>query len=411
MAFSAPDIALFTGLFLSLFFEVFLVITYFEKRRTMKGEGVSGSVALPSVTIIVPCYNEQATVSKTLDSLLELDYPKNKLRIIAVNDGSTDGTAKILEQYAQMPQVSVYSKENGGKYTALNFGLSLTTSDLVGCLDSDSFVEPGALRNIATYFENPSVMAVTPSIVVDNPKNLLQSIQKVEYAWGVFLRKMLSYLGAMYVTPGPFSIFRTEVFTKLGVYKHAHHTEDFEIALRMQSNHYKIVNAHEARVYTTTPKEYKSLYKQRLRWVYGFLNNIIDYRYIFFKKRYGNLGTYILPMAAFSVFSALYFFFTFIAKAVEGTADALQKIATIGFSWPSPSFDWFFLKTDAQMFLVAAIIALSVFIIYISRKMTEGKFRFSMDIIYFMCLYGFLVPWWLMKALYDTAFGRKISWR
>src|SRR5690606_33425680 len=140
------------------------------------------------------------------------------------------------------------------KYTALNLGLQHVDTDLVGCLDADSFVHPEALNRIVPYFDKKDVMAVTPAIKIHEPRSLLQIVQKVEYSWGIFLRKMLSYLGAIYVTPGPFSIFRTAVFKKLGGYKHAHFTEDFEIALRMQSHSMKIANAHDAHVYTVAPR-------------------------------------------------------------------------------------------------------------------------------------------------------------
>ena len=97
----------------------------------------------------------------------------------------------------------------------------------------------------------------------------------------------MSLVNAIHVTPGPFSIFRKEVFDKIGKYKHAHTTEDIEIALRMQKHHMKIENAPDAYVYTNTPKTVKSLYKQRKRWIYGFIQNALDYRGLFFKKKYG----------------------------------------------------------------------------------------------------------------------------
>jgi cellulose synthase/poly-beta-1,6-N-acetylglucosamine synthase-like glycosyltransferase len=249
---------------------------------------------------MVPCWNEAGTLSKTIHSLLNLNYPKDKLKIMIIDDGSTDNTWKVAEKFKNKPQVEMYHKENGGKYTALNFGLSKTTTDLVGCLDADSYVDKDALQNIVTYFQDKETMAVTPSVKVWQPKTIIQLIQKVEYGWGIFLRKMLSYMGALYVTPGPFSIFRREVFDVVGGYKHAHQTEDMELAMRLQTNHIKIANAHNAYVYTVAPATLRKLYKQRLRWTYGFLKNVIDYRFVFFKREYGNLGIFVLPVASLS---------------------------------------------------------------------------------------------------------------
>ena len=114
---------LYGSIFISLFFEVFLLITYLEVREELDleekylGKNIKW---FPTVTIIVPCFNEEHTVSNTIKSLLNLDYPKEKFSIIAVDDGSTDRTRRELAKFEDHPQFSVLSKENGGKYTALN---------------------------------------------------------------------------------------------------------------------------------------------------------------------------------------------------------------------------------------------------------------------------------------------------
>ncbi len=404
------------SLFISLFFEVFLLITYLEGKTKLKTKqsATRKDSEWPSVTVIVPCFNEEKTVLKTIFSILKLDYPKNKLKVLVVNDGSTDNTLKTLARFDKHPQVEVHTKENGGKFSALNYGLTLVQSDVVGCLDADSFVDSNALKRITAHFDNSEIMAVTPAVVVHEPKNIIQFIQKVEYTWGVFLRKMLCLLGAIYVTPGPFSMFRTKVFRELGGYRHAHHTEDFEIALRMQTNHYKIVNEHTAHVYTVTPDSLRALLKQRVRWTYGFLNNMIDYKFLLFKKKYGNIGMYVLPMAILSIFSALYFTSTFIINTATKLITEVEKFRTVGFDWRWSDlfhFDWFFVNTTPIVFLVMITVSLSLLIIYFSRVMTEGRFRFSFDIVYFLFLYGLIVPLWLSKALFNTVFSKNITWR
>jgi cellulose synthase/poly-beta-1,6-N-acetylglucosamine synthase-like glycosyltransferase len=368
----------------------------------------------PSVTIIVPCYNEEKTVTKTILSLLALSYPKDKFKILAIDDGSTDNTLQILEQFKDNSQIEVYTKENGGKYTALNFALEKTTSEMVGCLDADSFVEPETLHRIICHFEDDNVMAVTPAIVVHEPKNIIQVVQSVEYAWGIFICKMLSYLGALRVTPGPFSIFRTEVFRKLGGYKEAYHTEDLEYALRMQKNHYKIVNAHDAKVHTVVPKNVKALYKQRVRWTYGFINNSIDYKSLFFKKEYGNLGLLTLPIAVLTIFFALYSTGAFLFNFVVRMSTEFQRYQAIGLDFGAFkffTFDWFFTNTDSIVILALIVWFLSMSIIVLSRVITEGKFRFSLDLLYFIPIYSLIVPFWLMKAIYNTILSKNISWR
>lgn len=403
-------------LFISLYFEVFLLVTYFEKRVSIKQENALSKKALkkfPTVTFMVPCWNEEKTISKTINSLLSLNYPKDKLRIMIIDDGSTDNTWNVIQKFASKKQIDIYHKENGGKHTALNFGLTMVTSDLVGCMDADSYVDKDMLKNIVLYFEDKAVMSVIPSVKVWKPKSIIQLIQKVEYGWGILIRKMFSYMDAIYVTPGPGSIFRREVFEKIGGYKHAHQTEDMEMAVRMQSNHMKIVNSHNAIVYTVAPESLGKLYTQRLRWTYGFIKNAIDYKHLFFKREYGNLGIFILPMASISIFSAIYIIATAILKVLNSLFVEYTKIQTVGFnfSWNGFNFDWFYINTE--IIAIASTIALlgTITLVLISRKMAEGKFSLGFDLIYFFLIYGLIAPLWMAKAIYNSLFSVKTHWR
>jgi cellulose synthase/poly-beta-1,6-N-acetylglucosamine synthase-like glycosyltransferase len=409
-------IVLYCSLFVSLFFEVFLLITYLEVRQEIKREDeliARGPSHFPTVSIIVPCFNEEQTVQATVESLRALDYPQDKLSIILVNDGSTDGTLAALKAYEGTLGITVIDKLNGGKHTAVNLALEHVKTDLVGCLDADSFVNPDALRKIVPYFDDTSVMAVTPSIKVHEPKNVLQYIQKTEYSWSIFLRRMLSALGALYVTPGPFSIFRTRVFAELGPYRHAHMTEDMEMAMRMQKNRYKIVNSHGAHVYTVTPATLKGLVKQRSRWTYGFLNNAFDYREIFFNRKYGHFGMFIMPIATLSTFTALVMVTNVLSGWISKLSDIVSRYQAVGFTgeFSIPSFDWYFINTGVLPIIVVTAVALTLFILFLSLRLADGRFKFHRGILYYLFLYTFLVPLWLIKALFDTAFRRKVSWR
>ena len=403
-------------LFISLYFEVFLLTTYIENYSQINHENTTLGTKLsryPRVAIMVPCWNEETTISKTLHSLLNLDYPKDKLEIIVIDDGSTDNTWQVIQKFATYQQIRLFHTENQGKYKALNFGLTQSTSEMVGCLDADSYVTKDTLTTIVRYFENKEVMAVTPSVKIFKPKNPLQLIQSVEYNWGVFTRKLFSYLGALYVTPGPFSIFRRTVFNTIGGYRHAHNTEDMELAMRMQSHHMKIANAHNAHVYTIAPPTLRKLYKQRLRWTYGFIKNAIDYRYIFFKKEYGNLGVYILPMASISIVSSVYVLSMTIFSLISRLFHFLQKIQIVGFDFHIFPLSFSLFSINTEFIALASTIAFfgTVTMIFISRKMATGKTSIGMDMVYFLTLYGFIAPVWLAKAVFNAIFSIKTSWR
>lgn len=407
------NLALYVTFFFALYFEVFMLINFFEKRDTLRIEENKISTTFPSVTIIVPVFNEENTVTKTVFSLLKLDYPKDKLKIIVVNDGSTDQTSNVIKRFRNHKRVEIISQTNGGKYTALNAGIRITTTNLVGCLDADSFVLPDTLKKIVPYFENKKIMAVTPAIKIHQPNRFVSQVQNNEYDLGIFMKKCFSLIGSITVTPGPFSIFRKEVFDTLGLFRKAHHTEDLEIAMRMQKNFYQITNAHNALVYTAGPTTIKKLYRQRVRWISGFLANTIDYRDIFFKPKYKHLGLFTLPMAIISIllfFVSVGFLGWNIFKNIQ---NKITEIESVGFSWPWHGFhfDWFFLNTDSKVFLSIVLFAGTILLIMYGRKISEKKTRFSIHTLYFPFVYAILSILWLSKAVYNTARMKETSWR
>jgi len=337
------QVVMYTMLFVSLYFEVFLLITFLENIKPKKiGSEVRTPNNLPTVAVVVPCFNEETTVSGTLNSLLALDYPSDKLEIIAVNDGSTDGTQEILDGFKHNSQIRIINKENGGKHTAMNVALKCTQSELIGCLDADSYVESDALMLIVTHFSSDKdVSAVTPSIKIHNARSLMQIIQKAEYALAVFIRITFANLNSLYVTPGPFSFFRRSVIEKVGPWKHAHSTEDMEMCMRLQKYHEKITNEPKAIVYTNAPKSLRQLVKQRVRWTYGFMRNAADYYYMFFNPHYGALGILILPLGMISLAGAVFIFITVIWNTIIRAIQEVIRFQTVGVSVPPVQFDPF----------------------------------------------------------------------
>jgi cellulose synthase/poly-beta-1,6-N-acetylglucosamine synthase-like glycosyltransferase len=400
-------------LFLSMYFQVLLLVSFFENKKKIDEEEYHKLTHFPTVTIAVPCWNEERTLALTLDSLITLDYLKDKLFVVIVDDGSTDGTLGIAKTYEEKYPglITAIYKENGGKHTAVNLALARSTSDLFGCLDADSFVAPHTLKTIVSYFENNTdIMAVTPCIHIRKPKTFVQRMQAVEYLMGVFVRKAFGSLDAIQVTPGPFSIFKKEVFEKIGNYHKAHNTEDFEITLRMHKAHLKIANSHKALVYTVGPSTVRGYFYQRLRWARGFLENAIDYRDIFFKKEYGNFGMFTLPMAFIFVFYGLYAaVFTGYALGKE-IFQVLERWATVGIHIKIPTFDVFYFNTTIMSFVVMTMFTMFLLVLYISNTLTDDRQQFYKNFPLFFVMYPVFVPMYLGKAVFDTFFKRKNEW-
>jgi cellulose synthase/poly-beta-1,6-N-acetylglucosamine synthase-like glycosyltransferase len=401
-------------LFILLYNQVFLLVTFFEKRSVNKIKH-SLPKELPTVTIIVPCFNEQTTIQRTVESLLTLDYPKDKISLFLINDGSTDNTRSVLDGYASgYANIRVFHKVNEGKWRTLNYGLEYVTSEFVGCLDADSFVNPDALCEIiSTFNAHPDAMAVTPSMRVWKPNTIVRRIQAAEYDLGIFVRKVFSFLGAIHITPGPFSIFKKKVFDIVGPYKHAHNTEDLEIALRMQKVGMIIENAHNAIVYTVAPASARLLYKQRVRWTGGFLKNLVDYRDMLFRRNYGHLSVAILPMTIVTVFASLYLIVVFVITTIAQLVKTLRDLNLVNFDFPAFKFkiDFFFMDTTAMVFIGMVLLITILTSVFIGRYITNNKKFFTLDVLCFILLYSFIAPFWLLTSVYNTLMSKETRWR
>lgn len=399
--------------FISLYVQVFLLITFLEYKVQPKKTSRHMSKRLPSVTIIVPCFNEIATLCATVRSLLALDYPKAKLSILIIDDGSTDNTGNIAKRFCKYSNVRFLRKDNGGKHTALNLGISHTTTELVGCLDADSFVDKRALKRIVPLFGNKDVMAVTPAIKVKNSETFIEKVQHVEYVMGIFLRKMFGTMNAIHVTPGPFSIFRTDVFKKIGVYREAHQTEDLEIALRMHASKLRIENAEDAFVYTTVPNSLPKLLRQRRRWIGGFLHNAYDYRRLLFRSKFGNIGWFTLPGGILAILSICYLTLFTIVTSVEYVIQKISDLNVIHFDIfaGAGKIDLFYLYPHTSTLLTLVLLCFGFTVIVLSKKMAGEQEPVSKHLVYFLFLYGLIAPLWIINAVAQTIIGRKVGWK
>ena len=403
------------ALFITLYFEVFLLLTYFENRKLFERRGVAprcgAEAPMPSVTVIVPCWNEETTLAQTVQSLQALEYPKDKIQIFIINDGSTDGTAQVAQPLLADPRVKYFYKENGGKHSALNLGIKESETDLIGCLDADSFVKPCALSRIAHVFNDPSVMAVTAAIKVFEPKTVIQRMQDTEYTIGILFKKILSCMNAQYVTPGPFSIYRRSIFSQIGLFGHAHGTEDLEMALRMHSKHLRIENVFDAEVYTVAPSTVGALLRQRLRWIYGFIKNAMDYRFMMGRKKYGNLGMFSLPAALISLGVLLYAVFFLLWNTVGYIAQKSLQVATVGFpQLGNIDFDWFFVNTEAISLVAIESMVLFGIILVLGVYRVRGKLNFKINDAYFVAFYGFIAPLWTARAVLRLFSSVPVKW-
>lgn len=393
--------------FFGLFVTSFMLLSYLENRNNLRHPKPR---KLYTVTIAVPVYNREKYLKDTINSILALDYPKDKLDIIIIDDGSTDDSLKVAREFEKQG-IRVFAQKNQGKGGALNTALKHAKGDLFGCLDVDSYVNPDCLRKIIGFFNNPKVMAVTPALKVINAKSILQRVQQVEFLLGVYLRKAFSFVGSIHVTPGPFTIYRKLFFDKYGGYDDGNLTEDIEIALRIQSKDYIIENAVDASVYTEGVAKFKPLLRQRLRWYKGFIDNVLEYSHLFSRK-YGNLGLFVLPSSFASVILAIIAVIWGFSKLTKNLFLAFKDLRAIDFNilelMQTPRL--FYLSTDPIFVIGMIAIFLSIFTILLAKVLSKEKQKIKISYIYFMFTYLLLFSFWWIVALYYKIIGKKIRW-
>ncbi|MFZ1075618.1 MAG: glycosyltransferase family 2 protein [Minisyncoccia bacterium] len=401
-------------LFIAIYFEAFVLVTLLSKPAHAMRTRTPGAET-PTVAIIVPVWNEATTVRGTYESLLALDYPKDKLEIIFVNDGSTDGTDKVLSNFETNPQVRIIHKENGGKHTAVNAGLALTNAEFIGCLDADSYVAPDALREILPSFSNPRVAATTAAMSIYEPKNLLEHMQNAEYIFGITLRHAMAAVNGIYVTPGPFSFYRASVLKELGGFRKGHQAEDMEMALRIQRAGYEIENAPRARVYTKPPRTVRKLVKQRVRWTTGFLRNVLgEYRELIGSKKNGALGFLVLPVALFAILGGILLFLLMLFKFVQNAISSIEIHAGIPLSYsliPHGTFDWLSVPINFLLLLGLVTLVSSLVLTVVGKKLSKTPGNIIPGLISYTILYGLIAPLWLIRSTVDVAFGKRRPWR
>lgn len=249
------------------------ILTWFSYLHQRELAGEPAQEHYPFVSIIVPAFNEAEVIQASLSSLLELRYPYYE--IIAVDDGSTDGTLEKMREFEGNHygvRVSVYRKENSGKADTLNFGIRRSKAPIVVCMDSDSRLTSTALRYAVRHFDDPHVGAVAGNVKVINRQNIWTKLQALEYIEGLnIVRKAQAFWRTVNVIPGPIGIFRRTAIEATGGYDSDTFAEDFDMTVKMLADGWKINYEPKAVAYTEAPEELLDIIKQRYRWSRGIL--------------------------------------------------------------------------------------------------------------------------------------------
>lgn len=298
------------GQFLSVLFMLALILSVFKivmmailsiyqkikdnKEHTKAKHNVQ-PLPKPLVSIIVPGYNEELTAVKTVENLLKTDYPH--FEIVFIDDGSKDKTYEIVhDTFKQNANVKVLTKVNGGKASALNYGISHANGDILVCIDADTVLKSDAISKLIEKFNNQKVAAVAGNVKVGNRNKLLTRWQSIEYITSQnFERRAFDILNGIMVIPGAIGAFRRSAVMEIGGFATDTLAEDCDLTLRLLKQGHIVHTCNEALAYTEVPETLTMFMKQRLRWTFGIMQSFWKHRNTLFTRKPANLGWVILP--------------------------------------------------------------------------------------------------------------------
>ncbi|HVM87743.1 MAG TPA: glycosyltransferase [Puia sp.] len=271
---------------------------YYEKNFHRQPFWLPDGTHAPLVSIIVPAYNEEVNAVSSVKSLLNCDYPN--FEIIFVDDGSKDNTyQKVNETFADNKKVKVFTKPNGGKASALNYGIRQSGADFVVCIDADTKLLPDAISKMMMHFTpgyGDKVGAVAGNVKVGNQVNLLTKWQSIEYISSQnFDRRAFSYINAITVVPGAIGAFRKKAIEEAGGFTTDTLAEDCDLTIRILRKGYVIDNDNKAIAMTEAPETLKMFLKQRSRWSFGVMQTFWKNRDALFSWKYKWLGWAAMP--------------------------------------------------------------------------------------------------------------------
>lgn len=395
----APDVVM-TWLFwfgigsLTLMSALYVVLALIgHRRQTRRAWPELPEDRLPLVSVILPVFNEEPVIARTLAALRASDYPN--LEVIAVDDGSTDRTLAIMREHAaSWPALTVITQPNGGKSIASNHGIMAARGEIVVTLDGDTLFEPRTVRMFARHFyaqdTKRPVGAVAGHVKVGNRTGLLTMWQSLEYISGICVTRMgEGVAGAISIVPGACAAWRKEALQAAGGYSHDTLAEDADLTMTLQKLGWAVVQENRAVAWTEAPMTVRGLAKQRLRWTYGNLQALWKHAGMLFRPRYGFLGMVALPYTLLATLVPLVFLpLTVLMAGINLAAGNWQPIAAFA----------------------AFVLAIHAVICVIAIRMVSESWTHLLVVPVYRIIYEPLRAYLLYASLLQALRGRMIGW-
>ncbi len=270
---------------------------YDRVREKILGKPAEVASYKPKVAVLIPAYNEEKVIERTISAALNSNYPN--LRVIVIDDGSKDRTLEVARKAfaaeAATGKVLILGKKNSGKAEALNYGIEhIGDAELFVGIDADTIIAPDAISRLVPHFINPKVGAIAGNAKVGNRVNLWTRWQALEYITSQnFERRALDVLGAVSVVPGAIGAWRVSAVREAGGYHIDTVAEDADLTMALLRRGYRVEYEDMALAYTEAPTNANGLMRQRFRWSFGILQAVYKHRGVMARK--GALGWVALP--------------------------------------------------------------------------------------------------------------------
>jgi len=378
--------ALMTGFSIALLVSTFplpLAIRF----KMLERRATRGHLSKPLVTILVPAFNEQSVLSRTLESLRRTGYDRTE--VVVIDDGSTDMTASVASWY-KSHRVKVIRQPNGGKAAALNHGLLYAKGEYLITLDSDSVITRSAINEVIGAMESdPETLAVAGNVKVLNNRSILTRIQELEYIMALnTIRRAYAMFGTVMVIPGAFGAFRKSAVVDAKGYDSDTATEDFDMTVRLLKAHGRVASSSSGVVYTEVPTSLKGLFRQRMRWSTGTFQTVSKHRDVLWDKSLRNLHSVGFPLLLLSLFNPF--------------ASSLSLIAGIILA---ASGQWLILIEMVCIFLLAQI-----FVALVAISMDKEDYKLALYAPLFVVGYRQFNDFVTILAAFRTLVGRGTAW-
>ncbi len=406
-------------IYFGLFFTIFWVLVLFNTPEFKKPKIKNW----PSVSILVPAYNEEDTIERTVKSILKSKY-KGKLEVLVINDASKDKTVEVASKF--LPKIKILDfKKNRGKAGAMNKALKEVKTEYVAVIDADSTIRPDSVeRAIERFYYSPEDEEIGAVMCKMSPENrnlnLLERVQFLEYMMVGLMRNLLSSIRLLQMTNGG-SFYKTKVIREVGGFDDKCLTEDFEMGVRIRKAGYLIGFAKDSILQTKTPNNFVIYLKQRIRWSRGFIQVHRKHKDIFFNVKQGWFGWYQFPM---DILGPLIYFlgiFSISYNVYKKIYEWSFKLINSGFDFAS-IFDYgsltqFILGINVSLDFVLLFNLLTFLVLFVGfmRFYRENYFKGSFfkkvfAFIFYIMVYNYIYIYIWIKSLYKELSGGGFDW-